>query len=377
MRIVARLAVLVPAVLWWPGCAGASPTAAEVAEREAPRGSDSDRPETPPRQEEARALFARGDHEAAIDVAREVLAESPRAARARAVLAAAVLESRPAGEPIPLAIQAEAEGQSLLAERLAPKDPVVGLLRARVLARIGHLSAAADAAEASLSRAFETDAQDYVELLEAAGLYCHELGEDRRAQKHLSELARRRPADVDAHYRLGTTLLRSAASADDVVQAVREFRTALDLAPDDLEAEHALVAATMRAAEAYAKEGKGVEAAAQASSAAEFAATVSARRTTSARASFDAGVAHEALGNLQVADEHYAEALRRDPEHVPSLLNRIGIAVRARTVEGAGEPVRGPEPGALIDVVLAIDSRTPALESGERRKLEALREQWK
>lgn len=375
MRRVALLCIVLPAVLWSPGCAGASPSAASVAARETERLRGPEPTGSDPREDEARTLLANGDAAGALRLARAVLDAAPRRPRARAVLALALLENEDPSGPAPLAVQAEAEGQSLLAEQLAPADPVVGLLRARVLARIGHVSAAADSAEACVKRAFASDAPDYVELLAETALLCHELGEDRRAGKYFGELARRRPLDADAHYRLATCLLRSAADAAGAMEAVREFRTALELAPADAEAKHALIAAQLRAAQAYRKEGKGVEAAAQGSAAAEFATSVAASESTSARAAFDAGVAHEAVGNLQLAEDHYAEALRRDPEHLPSLLNRIGLAVRARTGTGdeSGASFRGPEPEPLIDLALAIDARRGGLESGERKQLEALR----
>lgn len=375
MRRVALLAIVLPAVLWSPSCAGASPTAANVAARESARLSGPEPTGSDPREDEALTRLANGDAATALRLAREVLDASPRRARARAVLALALLDLEDKSGPAPLAVQAEAEGQSLLAEQLAPADAVVGRLRARVLARIGHVSAAADSAEAVLQRAFASDAADYVDLLAEAAQLCHELGEDRRASKLFSELARRRPQDADAHYRLATCLLRSAADAEGAVRAVREFRVALDLAPDDAEAKHAWIAAQLRAAELFRKEGNGVESAARNSAAAEFATATAANDTASARAAFDAGVAHEAVGNLQLAEDHYAEALRRDPEHLPSLLNRIGLAARARSANGeaGGNVLRGPEPEALIDLALAIDARRGGLEAAERKQLEALR----
>ena len=374
MRRVALLGLVLPTVLWSPGCAGASMSAANVAARESALLTGPEPTGVDPREALASSQLSNGDAEGALRLAREVLAESPRRPRARAVLALALLAETDAATPAPLALQAEAEGQSLLAERLAPADPVVGVLRARVLARIGHLSAAAASAEACLGRTFTSDAPEYVDLLAEAASMCHELGEDRRARKWLGELARRRPRDPDAHYRLGTCLLRSATTADEASQAVREFRLALEIMPADAECKHALVAALLRSSQAHAKEGKGVEAAAQLSAAAEFAAATAQVETTSARAAFDAGFAYETLGNLQLAEDHYAEAVRRDPEHLPSLLNRIAIAMRAREAqgEGAAVAVRGPEPEALVDLALAIDARSGGLEPGERRKLEAL-----
>lgn len=372
MRRAESLLILVLAAPWSQGCAGVTPTPEQVAARIGLPDSATEPADAEAREAAARERLLAGDFDGAVELAEDLLAEAPRRARARAVLAVAMLERAFADGPVPKRIETEAEGQALAAERLLPKDPVTALLRARVLARIGHLSAAADAAEASLARAFATDAPDYVELLAAAALYCHELGEDRRARKLFVELATRRPRDPDVRYRLGTCLLRNATTADEGTQAVREFRAAIELAPADFEARHALVAALTRAAELFAEEGKGVEAAAQTSAAAEFAAATARLDAQSARAAFDAGVTHEVLGDLRLARDFYDEALRRDPEHVPSLLNRIALADRLRTEPPAGEAESWQDPRPMIDRVLAIDDRDGGLLPGERQRLEAL-----
>ncbi len=358
------------------GCAGVSTDPEAMAARELPAaGPGVDAAAVATDETEALRLLAAESYSEAVETARSVLERDPRRARARSVFALALLRSSPEQGPAPMAIQSAADGESLTALRLAPADPVVGLVRGRVLAEIGHLSAAATAAEDCLKLSAATDLPEFLDLLAATAEWAHELGEDRRALVHLRELASRRPSDSLAHYRLGTCLLRIASNGDDAAAASRAFARCAELEPESQDTRAAVVAALVRAAELYESDGEAEKARAQLVAAASAATLIKERFPNSAAAAFQLAAVCELQGELKQAVEAYEGALQLDAEHLPSLLNLLSCATRQRDAyaEICRSAPRMPTQSTLLDRTLAVDAAKGGLSDAERTKLEKLR----
>src|SRR5262245_34618769 len=238
------------------GCGGVSPSPAAMAARALPAAEPGVDVEAVRRDEQAaRELLAQHQHAEAAALADRILARDPRSARAHGVLGLALLEQALAEDPPDLELQNRADGETLTAVTLQPADPVVGWLRASFLARLGHLSAAAAAAEATLARSAESDDPDRMALVHAAGMWCYELGEEQRALVHLRALAATRRDDPYYQYMLGSSLLRTATDADGAIAAAAAFARGAELTRGYTE-HLAVVSAHVRAAELARSDGK-------------------------------------------------------------------------------------------------------------------------
>jgi tetratricopeptide (TPR) repeat protein len=298
--------------------------------------------------------------------AEAALAIDPRAARARAVRGFVLLQEAGRVDPPALAPLHEGESEVATATALAPDDAFVGYMHAVFLAESGHMSAAAATAEAALQATKSAPAAERAALLGIAGTYRYELGEDRAARPHLQDYVALRPDDAAAQYRLGCCLLRLAAlplgpNGKTVAQQQAEaaavaFARCYALAPADEGAGLAVGKARLRGARLAAERGEA-EAAQKLRQAAEaqFAA-VAAAFATSAEPWYCVAVAAEERGDRAAADAAYAEALRRDPLHVGSLLN-VAAAMDGGDVEGLRK---------TLQRVLFADDARGELTAGER-----------
>jgi hypothetical protein len=368
------------------GCAGVAPDAAQMAASEPPAaGSPAAQAAGARWAAEAAQRASRADWRAAAAAAEEGLDEDPRNARALAVAALATLRIAPQ-DPVPFAVQQRADGQTALAVRLAPADPLVARLRGETLAAIGHLSAAAAAADAGLAAGPVSpvgDAEELTALLRAAATWSYELGEDRRAITHLEQLAVRDPQDALAHYRLGWCLLRTATAGDEAERAARAFQRAVLLSPTDEEAGAAALAAISRAVELDRKAAKSDDLEPRRKRLYDLAMAHQTGFPESAAAAFAAGCALAAAADGDAAhasgQDSFREALRRDPDHLPSALRMVDLAVTvyALYAEAPIPPPRELFPGAWIERALAIDERRGGLDEGQRARLLELASRWR
>ena len=303
--------------------------------------------------------------------ARSALLIDPRCARARAVVGMALLERARAQEPMDLHLANAGDAETLLAERLAPADPFVGWMRAVFLAESGHVSAAAAAAEAALSRTVGARPEERAPLFGVAGTYRYELGEERAALPLLQAYIEIRSDDAAASFRIGSCLLRKAAVPSganpeksariDAEAAARAFQRCCELAPGDEDAALAAGAATMRAAELAEKQGETAIRDARWSEAAAHFTAVSTRFPDSAEAKFRLGVVAEARDVVAEARAAYTQALDRDPQHLGALLN---LAALLDGTEDAAQVV------PLLQRALQADAARPGLTARERRRIE-------
>lgn len=318
------------------------------------------------RQGELAALqaLAQRRHGEAERAANAVLALDPRSARGRAVLGNALRVRAAASDPPDLDLVQRGDGETLTAVRLAPLDPVVAGLRAQFLGDVGHLSAAAAAAEDCLMRLPAGADPDRLDLLDLAGQFAYELGEELRALPHLRALAVHRVDDAALHFRLGACLLRTAVDAATAADAATAFARGAELAPGDDDVHLAVVAAHFRAAELARQSGDDQRAQEQLGLAATAARAVAARFERSAEAAFRVGAVAEAQQDLTAARANYDEALRRDAEHLGSLLNLASLC--------AATPETGARARELWRRALAVDERRGGLSAAERARVSAL-----
>jgi tetratricopeptide (TPR) repeat protein len=200
-------------------------------------------------------------------------------------------------------------------------------------------------------------------LLALCGECRFELGEERLARPHLRALVELRPDDAIANFRLGICLLRTAADGETVgkqvaraLDAAATFQRASALAPGDVDAALAVGRAYARAAEFDAGDGRD-QALAQAATA--FA-TAAAKFADSAEACFCQGVALQGRGQVDAAALAFAEALRRDPDHLGALLDLAALR--------AAEPAAAK---SLLRRALALGDRGPQrLSDAERARIE-------
>ncbi|HEX5054651.1 MAG TPA: tetratricopeptide repeat protein [Planctomycetota bacterium] len=314
-------------------CSGVS-LRPEVASREQPavvQLTDAERADLAAHVDRAVDAAVRRRYVEAETEANAALGIDPRAARARAVLAMVLLQRAKLQDP-PDSFAANAgETESLLAERLAPKDAFVGWMRAVFLAEAGHMSAAAAAAEAALARTTAAPAAERAALLGAAGTYRYELGEERAALPHLQAYVGLRPDDASATFRIGWCLLRIAEVPEGpngplVAQqraeaAAKAFARCVELAPGDEDAALAVGAAYLRAAELAGKRKDFAVRDERRTQADRQFREVAARFPGNAEAMFRLAVLAEHDGQLAEARAAYEQALQRDPRHLGSLLN--------------------------------------------------------
>lgn len=301
--------------------------------------------------DEAVIAVVRRRYDDARAAAERALAVDPRAARARSVLGMVLLQEARLVEPPDLHLQNRGEAEVLTAEQLEPADAFCGWMRAVFLAESGHMSAAAAAAEAALSRTREAPAAERAALLGIAGTYRYELGEDRAALPHLQEYVALRPDDATAQFRLGSSLLRvaeivigpegAAQSQVRAENAARAFARCHELAPGDEDAGLSIGKAWLRAAELAADRGQQDRADAHRAAAAKVFATVAERFPQSAEPWFCTAVAAERRDDLATANRAYEEALARDARHLPSLLNLA--VLQDADLRGAGAEAESRE----------------------------------
>src|SRR5262245_61671500 len=336
------------------GCGGVSPSPAAMAARALPAAEPGVDVEAVRRDEQAaRELLAQHQHAEAAALADRILARDPRSARAHGVLGLALLEQALAEDPPDLEVQNRADGETLTAVTLQPADPVAGLLRASFLARLGHLSAAAAAAEDTLARSAPSDDPDRLELVAAAGAWCYELGEEQRALVHLRALAGTRRENP---YLLGASLLRTAADATGALEAVAAFVRCAELEPGDVAAQRDLVAARVRTAEIARRDGNTDLANQQLELAAQVAAAAAARFAESARVWFQVGAVAELRQDRAGAIAAYERALQQDGDHLGSLLNLASLlATDASTAPRARELWRRALNGPRNDQLSAAE----------------------
>lgn len=304
--------------------------------------------------ERALTMLAVDDFAAARAAAEAALRVDPRAARARAVLARCWMQEARAETPPTLALWQRAEGEFRRAARLAPGDASVGRLQAEFLEADGHLSAAA----AALERVLAADAEDADTLQVAARLH-YDLGEHRAALSLLERLARLRVLDPDSLYRLAHCKLELAnavpgepadACALRFEDAALAFRAYREGKPDDADGYLGEAHARFSALQARGLRDAG----AQPELLALF--EQAEQRTTSAAPTFGRAVVLEWFGDAQAARQIYTEALARDAQHVPTLLNlAANLATEGREEEARAHCQRALELGV-----------TPA----ERRRIE-------
>lgn len=366
------------------GCAGVSPDpdtadASTLAVREIPA---EDRGRLAAAVERAMQSVVLRRFDDARTAAEEALAIDPRSARARAILGMVRLQAASLADPPDLIAANEGEFELRLARQLAPDDTFVGWMSAVFLAERGHTSAAAEAAEQALARAAQAPPSERAALLGIAGTYRYELGEERAALPHLQAYVALRPDDATAHFRLGSSLLRIAAvpqgiestryqvAQRDAEGAAKAFARCAELSPGDEDAALAVATALWRAAE-LAKAHAGVAATDALRTAAAAGdqhrqdaeaqlRAVAARFPASAEPWFRLGVMAEARAANDEARAAYAEALRREPRHVPGMLNLAAL------LDASGDPAAAT---ALLQQVLVVDSTRPSLTAKERKQL--------
>lgn len=304
--------------------------------------------------------------------ARDAIDLDPRSARARAVLGMVLLQRSGQQDPPELRGMRAGEVEIELAYQLAPGDAFVGWMRAVFLAETGHMSAAADAAEAALDRATAAPPGERAALLGIAGTYRYELGEERAALPHLQQYLALRPDDATAYFRLGASLLRIASLPQGVPPtsyqvaerqaqaAARAFARCHELAPGDEDAALAVAAASWRAGELAAE--RGDDAAVQAHRQAVVAQlrAVAAAFPGSAEPHFRLGVVAADDGQIEAARAAYVAALERDPVHPGSVMNLAALEVEA------GEPAVAAQ---RLSALLSADAQSQLLSRDERRRI--------
>ncbi len=371
-----RLLLAFALVLPFAGCAGVSPRPESLPLDDLPlvELDDAARAVRDAAVETAVVDVVRRRYDSAAVAADRALALDPRSARARSVRGMVLLQRALLVEPPDLFALQEGEVETLTAERLAPTDPFVGWMRAVFLAEAGHVSAAAAAAEAALLRVAAAPGTERAALLGVAGTYRYELGEDRAALPHLRAYVALRPDDATANFRLGSCLLRVASlvvgpreqalqqAQRDAEDAARAFARAYALAPGDEDAALAAGKALQRASELAQRRGDSAARDDLATRAGARFAEVAAKFPSSPEPWFCTGCAEEARGRDGEAQAAYQQALVRDAQHVPSLLNLASLQERS----GAGPAEVLP----LLHRLLRADDERRALRDGERRRVE-------
>jgi tetratricopeptide (TPR) repeat protein len=359
-------------------CSSAAPSVEQMAAREfAAASNQEDEAEAVRIAVEARAQLETGEFDDAIDEARDALDLDPRNARARAVLAAAILGGSNDETPPPFAVVCEAEGESRSALGLLPKDCFVALVHARIVAASGHLSAALAAAEACLQQAVPDASAERAQLAAAAADWAFELGEDRRAIARLREHLDFDPNDARAHHRLGSCLLRIAQEPADVLAASKAFSHCAELDPKDLDAQRAVVVSLLRASELAAKKGDAAAVSSALTDALAAAVALEQRFPMSIDGPHLQGVVCHRQREFAKAVECYQRALAIDQEHLPTLLAMIDLALLSNDASNEALPKGTLAPGEWIRRALGADANNGGLDEKERGTLRALEATWK
>lgn len=307
-------------------CSGVPPAPEEVASMELPTRelSAADQATVQRAVERARLDLERGDLEASLSAASDALEMQPRNPLARAILGSALAAQAGQSQPPDVLQSQRAEGALRLALRLAPRHPEVVVRYVRFLLAEGHLSAAADAAEAGLVHTPQDRG-----LLLAAAESRYELGEERRALRHLELLETVAPDHAPSRYRLGICQLRLAESGgpDETPTARLEraqecFDTYRDMAPTDQDGWLAAGQARVRLAEA----GPGGQASqGLLNEALSIWVEGEARFGAQPEFPYRVGWCYEALGRPGPAAAGYRRALDVEPLYTPALLALAGL----------------------------------------------------
>lgn len=347
------------------GCAGVSPLPQDLADRDLPEASTD--PEVVAQVAEwtkkARLALDAQAFEEAEELAEEAISVDAGAWRARAVLGNALMRQSQAVQPPDLQLQNRGDGETLTAERHAPNDPAVGLLRVEFLAGTGHLSAAAAAGESFLERIRPNEDADYVGLLAATAGACYELGEERRALPLLQQLVGYRPDSSEAQFWLGYCGLQTAINTSQGDQAVRAFARCAELSPEDEEAQLALLAAYSKCIELATEAGDAEKVDGYRSRALQLCDQLAQRFANQAEPWFRRGVLLEAP-QPEEAMAAYRKALDLDAEHLGALLNLASLLY----ADGEGAEAAKD----LWRRALAADTETGGLTAEERRRILAL-----
>jgi tetratricopeptide (TPR) repeat protein len=353
-------------------CAGVSPRP-ELARAD----SLPDRQRTAAEQQRLDAIVAQAveavvtrRYEEAERHANAALGLDSRSGRARAVLGMALLQRAKARDPVDLFLANAGEREIVLAQQCAPGDAFVGWLHAVFLAESGHVSAAADAAEAALGRAAAATDDERAALSGIAGTYRYELGEERAALAHLQAYAALRPDDVAATFRIGACLLRIADvtvgptglldAQRSAEAAARAFARCAEKAPGDEDAALAVASAQVRAAELAKERGERAAQGELLLGAQQQLRRVAAAFPRSAEARFRIGVVEELRLAPDAARAAYAEALAIDGAHLGALLNSASLAAASNDAPAAVDFARR---------ALAVDDLARELSAAERRRL--------
>ncbi len=339
-------------------CGGVAPRPEEIAAREQAGAADATaRAAAAERVAEAWGHLERREWSQARRAAEAALALDPQEARAHAALGRCLMEEARSESPPALAPWRRAEGELRLAQRLAPQDPEIALQLAMLLEADGHFTAATAVLDEQLS------AQPrHPGCLRAASRIHYEVGEERAALPLLVRLVALDPADGEALYRLAhcelrlarTALLEQGAAADGEVlasleRAVSAFAAYRQVFPADAEGFGGEAYARLLAVRA----GPQPAVAAELDKLVELLVEASRLAPGSPEPEFNLGVVHELRGDADAARRSYEGALRREPEHLPSLLNLAAVHAAA----GRGEAARAYCSRALALSPPAADRR--------------------
>lgn len=315
------------------GCSAASPDPWEIAAEEPVPAESAEAERATRSAEQAAEAVLREDWLAVRDAAGRAKAIDPSNGLARAAYGRWLLAEAQQFDPPDLRLLREAEGEFLLAERLAPGEVRAALWHVHLFESSQHLSAAVDRLQRALGH---VPGDPRLEL--RLGLLHYERGEDRQAEPLLAAGLRQRPRDPELLWRLGVVRSRIATSETDRDTAVSLFESAagqfdvyVEERPDDaagiLAAAHARESALTRApdperAESLLLEFRGI----------------ADRLTERAEGPHGVAVVLEVLERREEAERSYRDALQRDPEFVPSLLN-LGALLAGRGEDGLAEEV--------------------------------------
>jgi tetratricopeptide (TPR) repeat protein len=325
------------------GCGGVPPTPEDFAATlppEKPIG-DFERERIAELLGRARVAIAERQLATAEAAILEALGIDPRNAMARALLGHCWMRIAAQESPPNYARMQRAEGQFLLATKLAPGDVGIALLRAELLSADHHLTAAIAVLEAVRARG----RRNHEWLREMARLH-FEIGEERAALPFWNDLAAAGAANPDDRYRIAWCQARIAATETDPAIAARAFRQAagsfatyLVDRPDDVDARIGQAQALLGAAADPSAAGRR-----DLDAAIDVYERLCARAPASADAAYGAGVALERRAgeaDAAAAIEHYRRTLVLDADHVAARLNLVAaLEAAGRTAEARAHAVR-------------------------------------
>lgn len=273
-------------------------------------------------EREAWTAYRRGDLRHALAAAERALRLNPRAALGRAVRASCWFVRAQRQRPSELRLARRAEGEMLLARRLAPREPAIARLHAELLERAGHAAKAA----AVLDELLAAGAGDLATRRLAARLH-YEAGRERAARPLLVAVVDADPRDTQARYRLSWCYLRLAASERDpeergrwLRQAVASFDRYTVQVPEDPDGWIGAARARLEMLEGRSE----IDPAALEAIVALYDRAVEVA-PDSPDPWFGKGVVFERAGRTRDAAAAYRRALVLRPGHTPALLNLTAL----------------------------------------------------